>query len=69
MVKTNCSHSALSLRIFGDDITTVARDASAAKKQREQAATAASEETPIVEDEHAESTDQVEVDAGELEED
>ncbi|KAL1939391.1 hypothetical protein VTO73DRAFT_9947 [Trametes versicolor] len=61
--------SALSLRIFGDDITTVARDASAAKKQRDQAAIAASEETPVVEDENADSADQVEVDAGELEED
>ncbi len=61
--------SALSLRIFGDDITTIAREASAAKKQRDQAVAVASTETPIAEDEKAESTDQAEVDAGDLEED
>ncbi|OJT02133.1 Multisite-specific tRNA:(cytosine-C(5))-methyltransferase trm4b [Trametes pubescens] len=52
-----------------DDITTIAREASAAKKQRDQAVAVAATETPIAEDEKAESTDQAEADAGDLEED
>ncbi|KAH9848636.1 cytosine-5--methyltransferase [Lenzites betulinus] len=56
--------SALSLRIFGDDITILAREAAARRKEREQSiAEAASSETPMVEDdeeiESAEKSDAV----------
>ncbi|KAI0643844.1 cytosine-5--methyltransferase [Trametes meyenii] len=47
--------SALSLRVFGEDITTIAREASAKKKQREQAAAA---EVSVEEKDDHESTEQ-----------
>ncbi|KAI0822437.1 cytosine-5--methyltransferase [Trametes gibbosa] len=52
--------SALSLRIFGEDITILAREAAAKRKEKEQsAAEAASAGTPIVEDEEAEQSKDV----------
>ncbi|KAI0672424.1 cytosine-5--methyltransferase [Trametes maxima] len=47
--------SALSLRVFGEDITTIAREASAKKKQREQAAAA---EMSVEEKSNDQSTEQ-----------
>ena len=55
-------NSALSLRIFGEDITSAARDAAAKKKQKSEAtpdaavADAAVVDTPVLEDENADAS-------------
>ncbi|RPD68357.1 S-adenosyl-L-methionine-dependent methyltransferase [Lentinus tigrinus ALCF2SS1-7] len=45
--------SAMSMRIFGEDITTAAREAAAKKKQKSEATPDAQVDTPILEDENA----------------
>lgn len=45
--------SALSMRIFGEDITTAAREAAAKKKQKSEATPDAEVDTPVLEDENA----------------
>lgn len=53
----------MSLRIFGEDITTAAREASAARKKQKVglAGEAAPDDTPVLEDENAGTSGQAEV--------